>query len=263
MAIDTQNFQGEIETPAAVEQQPELNSFQRESQDEEFKMPDPLQEAPVEIETQQTNPVEPTSQELNFRALTESIEQLKAKQDAERREHQLQLDMLRANLVHKPQEAPKQKQMFEGMQDTEIPNVGEFRKAWNERENEYNVRLEELQVQAQHPDYVDVLNKYGKHLAETDPLFVQGLEGAKNKAQFAYQYAKREQRFQELEAQIKAPVPTPPQKSESAQRIVDNARKPGTLAQAGGQGVLSKADYFATMSDQDFMKYASKHLEQI
>lgn len=264
MSIDTENFKGEIEAPAAGESQ-QQNSFERETHDEEFRMPDPSPETSSTAVDPVATPEAPKAedpQERNFRALTESIEQLKAKQDVERKEHQLQLDMLRANLVQRPPETHKQKQIFDGMQDSEIPNVGEFRKAWSERENEYNSRIEELQVQSQHSDYAEVLNKYGKQLAETDPAFVQGIEGAKNKALFAYQYAKREQRLQELEAQVKSNGNSIP-KSNDAQRIVDNAKKPGTLAQTGGQGVLSKADYFATMSDQDFIKYASKHLEQI
>ena len=52
-------------------------------------------------------------------------------------------------------------------------------------------------------------------------------------------------------------------RNENAQRIVENAKKPGTLSQAGGQGALSKADYFASMSDQEFMRMASKNLEGI
>lgn len=264
MAIDTQVNPGEIEAAAAA-QSAEQNSFQREMVDEEFRMPEIPQETSSAV-------VDPTAssevskedpQGRNFRALTESIEQLKAKHDAERREHQLQLDMLRANLVQKPQEVQKRKELFDGMQDSEIPNVGEFRRAWNERESEYNARIEELQVQSQHSDYAEVLNKYGKQLAETDLAFVQGIEGARNKALFAYQYAKREQRLQELESQLKSNVASTQTKSNDAQRIVENARKPGTLSQSGGNGVLSKADYFETMSDSDFMKYASKHLEQI
>jgi hypothetical protein len=52
-------------------------------------------------------------------------------------------------------------------------------------------------------------------------------------------------------------------RSENAQRIVENAKKPGTLSQAGGQGALSKADYYASMSDQEFMRMASRNLEGI
>ena len=266
MTIDMKNYSGETETPAAVEQQPSLNSYQNE-QEYPVHLP-PVEEATQQVETtppkQEASPVQEDTQALNFKALTESVERLKAEREAEKKEHELQLDMLRANYVQKQvaQEAPKPKKMFDGMEDNDVPNVGELRKAWNEREAAYSERIEELQVQTQFPDYAEVLNKYGKNLAEKDPAFIQGIKGAENKALFAYQYAKREARLQELEAQVKNNA-NAPSKSSDAQKIVENARKPGTLAQTGGQSVLSKADYYETMSDADFMKFASKHLEGI
>ena len=270
MSIDMKNYAGAIESPAAVEQQP-LNSYTRNEHEFPVLPPEPVEPQPqVEPEVQQQAEVVPQAvqedqQALNFKALSESVERLKAERETEKREYQLQLDMLRANLNRQPiPDAPKAKEMFDGMSDGDIPNVGELRKAWGDREKAYNEKIEELQVASTYPDYAEVLTKHGKHLAETDPIFLQGLRGADNKALFAYQYAKREARIQELEGQVKNRVPEAPvQKSNDAQRIVENARKPGTLAQAGGQSVLSKADYFETMNDQDFMKYAAKHLEGI
>jgi hypothetical protein len=266
MTIDMKNYAGEIESPAAVEQQGSYNSYQNE---QEYPVPlPPVEEAtPVEPEVvrqQEATPPKEDPQALNFKALQDSVERLKAERESEKQEHQLQLDMLRANFVQKQQvqEAPQAKQMFDGMQDGDVPNVGELRKAWNEREAAYNQKIEELQVASKYPDYAEVLTKHGKHLAETDPVFLQGLRGSENKAMFAYQYAKREARLQELEAQLKNKVDTPPQ-SNNAQKIVENARKPGTLAQAGGQSVLSQANYYETMSDNEFMKFANKHLEGI
>lgn len=269
MTIDMKNYEGELETQAAVEQPVEQNSYQRNEYEFPVLPPDPVEksEAPLEAPPQaaEQKPVQEDVQDRNFKALSESVEQIKAKMESERREHQLQLDMLRANLAPRSshQDAPKAPKVFEGMSDDDIPNVGELKKVFDQRESQYKERIEELQVQTQFPDYADVLTKHGKHLAETDPLFMQGLRGAENKALFAYQYAKREQRLQELEAQVKSSPAPSPLKSNDAQRIVDNARKPGTLAQTGGQGALSKADYFETMSDADFIKYASKHLEGI
>ena len=270
MAIDMKDYAGDIESPAAVEQQV-TNSYQ--SNEPEFPVLPPEPAAQVEIEPQQiAAPVQEDPQALNFKALSDSVEKLKAEREAEKREYQLQLDMLRANLNRNQQpEAQKPSKMFDGMDDNDVPNVSEIRKAWSERESAYNERIEELQVANANPDYAEVIGKYGKHLAETDPVFLQGLRGAENKAMFAYKYAKKEQRLQELEASVianaSAPrmdsTPPPSQQSMNAQRIVENARKPGTLAQAGGQSALSKADYFATMSDAEFMKMASKHLETI
>ena len=267
MAIDMKSYAGELEPPAAVEQQSnEVNSYQAQSQNEELGIPTVPQAEPVEKETlQQEQPPAPTDQELNFKALSESVERLKAEREAEKREHQLQLDMLRANLNRQPpQETPKPQKMFDGMEDNDVPNVGELRRAWGEREKAYNDKIEELQVANQHSDYAEVLGKYGKQLAETDPVFLQGLRGAENKALFAYQYAKREQEIQQLrEAARQNTAPPVTQQSATAQRIVENARKPGNLAQAGGQSVLSKADYYASMSDSEFAKMASKHLGEI
>jgi hypothetical protein len=265
MTIDMRDYAGELESPAAVEQQVELNSYQRESLGEELNLPEvPANQAPFEKESQQPVTPEPTSQELNFKALAESVEKLKAEKEAEKREYQLQLDMLRANLSKQPQSAAQDKKMFDGMDDSDIPTVGELRKAWQERETGYNEKIEELQVANMHSDYAEVLGKYGKHLAETDPLFLQGIKSAENKALFAYQYAKREQELQTLREAMKTQTAAPqPQQSAVAQKIVENARKPGTLAQAGGQSTLSQVDYYSGMSDVEFMKFASKHLEAI
>ena len=268
MTIDMKDYAGEYSTPAAVEPVPS-NSYLGNEHDFPVLTPDDAQEAvapePQAQATETPQVVQEDPQERNFKALSESVERIKAEKDDQQREFQLQLDMLRANLVRgQNQDQPGPRKMLDGMEDSDVPNVGEIRKAWAEKEVAYNERIEELQVANAHPDYAEVLQKYGKQLAETDPIFIQGLRGAENKALFAYQYAKREQRIQQLEEAAKqTPQPPPSQPSANAQRIVDNARKPGTLAQAGGQGALSKADYFATMSDAEFMKYASKHLESI
>lgn len=266
MTIDMKSYAGEIEPPAAVEQQL-LENVQTAQPSEEFPMPSVPELAIPEANTSEAPAISQGTEDpqaLNFRALSESVERIKAEREAEKREHQLQLDLLRANM-QRPQEAPKPpKQMFDGMADSDLPNVGELRRAWAEREAAYNERIEELQVISKHPDYAEIINKYGKHLAENDPVFLQGIRGAENKALFAYQYAKKEQRIQQLEEQMKSnSKPAVSQPSATAQKIVDNARKPGTLSQAGGQGALSKADYYATMSDQEFMKFANQHLEGI
>lgn len=268
MSIDMKSYAGELESPAAVEQQPS-NSYERNEHEFPVLPPESVEQAPPVAIDAQPEPVAPApvedAQALNFKALSESVERLKAERESEKREYQLQLDMLRANISRKAEpEAPKAKKMFEGMEDADVPNVGELRKAWGEREQAYNEKIEELQVANMHSDYAEVLGKYGKHLAETDQAFLQGLKGAENKALFAYQYAKREQELQTLRASMKNQTPpAPSQQSINAQKIVENARKPGTLAQAGGQSALSKMDYYATMSDAEFMKMASKHLEAI
>ncbi len=267
--IDMENFGRTFSDPAAVgPANVDTNSYNQEVS--EYPVHKELMEPPAEKAVAPEKPEEPAinPQAEHFRMLREEVDRIKAEREAEKREHQLQLDMLRANLNNqtiqnqpKPSPAP-QKQAFEGMEDSDVPNVAELRREWQnlqherkQQESAYQARLEELQVQQMHPDYAEVIEKFALPLVKQKPHLAEGIQGATNKALFAYELGKMAQQMQR--------PPEAPQRSENAQRIVDNAKKPGTLSQAGGQAALSKADYFASMSDQEFMKFANKNLDGI
>jgi len=204
--------------------------------------------------------------EQNFKAFREEIkqkisevEQLKTQREQDRREFQLQMELIKAN-VERQQEPVKPRKMFDGMADDDVLNVAEVRKELESREVNYQARIEELEFQQTHPDYVDVLNNYLSPLIKEHPSLAERISRDSHPAAFAYMLGSI------AKAKHDSPSPTPappPSKAEVAQRIVENARKPGTLAQAGGQSVLSKADYYATMSDQEFLKLAASNLEGI
>lgn len=244
--IDIKNLSGADFDSAAGDQQvvTDTNSYQQE---EGY----PVQQDLLDQPDEERNP-----QAENFRALREEVDRMKAEREKERSDYQLQLDMLRANVDRKNNPEPQQERRFlDGLKDEDIPSVAELRQEWEQREAGYVARLEELQVAQQHPDYAEVIEKFALPLVKQKPHLAEGIQGARNKALFAYELGKMAQAMQQ--------PPSAPLKSESAQRMVENSRKPGTLSQAGGQGALSKADYFATMSDQEFMKFASRNLEGI
>lgn len=251
--IDMQSYAGANSSPAAVDEQVvDTNTYQQEVQ-EYLEAPSTDYKESVPDEAPVINP-----QAENFRALREEVDRIKAERESEKRDHQMQLDMLRANLANQQQPRqpePQPKGMFDGMKDDDVPNVGELKREWEQRETNYQARLEELQVQQMHPDYAEVIEKYALPLVKQKPHLAEGIQGARNKALFAYELGKMAQAMNQPVVQQ--------QKSDTAQRIVDNSRKPGTLSQAGGQAALSKADYFASMSDQKFMEMASKNLEGI
>lgn len=215
-----------------------------------------IQQSPPEV----VEEPQVSRQELNFKALREEVDRMKAERDQERKDYQLQMDMLRANVAQKQpaQEAPRERKMFDGMQENDVPNVAELRREWELREANYQARLEELQVQQRYTDYAEIIEKHTMPLLQRKPYLAEGIQNSQNKALMAYELGKMAQQSQMTQA-----APTAPQVSQTAQRIVENARKPGTLATAGGQTVLSKADYYATMSDAEFMKMAAKNLEGI
>jgi hypothetical protein len=245
-----ETYAGASIEPAAAVQQTDTNSYQQEAS--EYPVDESLLDKPAE----QAAEPEPSKQELNFRALTQEVDRMKAEREAEKKEYQLQLDMLRANLEQ--QHAPKvqqERKFLDGMKEEDIPNVGELRREWENKEAVYQARLEELQVAQQYPDYAEVMEKHLSPLVKQKPHLIEGIQGARNKALFAYELGKMAQQMQGQKVEVT--------RSENAQRIVENAKKPGTLSQAGGQGALSKADYYASMSDQEFMRMASRNLEGI
>jgi hypothetical protein len=133
-----------------------------------------------------------------------------------------------------------------------------------EREAEYQLMLGELQVKSQNPDYDEVTSKYGIPLIEKEPDFAQGFlnANASNRASYLYKIGKMAMMAEQR--QQPEPVQQAPQPSQAAQRIVDNSRKPGTLSNAvGGSGNLSKADYYATMSDSEFHAMVKRNLDDI
>lgn len=260
MSLDMKNYTGELleEAPAAVEPQVESNSYLHEATDQIL----PIEQLNQGYEEIVQSEEQPSKQEMNFKALREEvdkkigeIDQLKAAREADRKEFQLQLELLKANQA--PQPAQKERKLFDNMTEDDVANVGELRRELEAREATYQARLEELEFQQTHPDYAEVLNKFLTPLIKQKPILAKAIERHPNPAAYAYELGM-------LAKQASEPVvASAPQKSEVAQRIVENARKPATLAQAGGQSVLSKADYYATMSDQEFMRMASKHLEGI
>lgn len=257
MTVDMKNYSGDVEAPAA-EGQFVQNSDQQDVPEAPPAVP--ISEGETPPSTRLDEAVE-TSQELpqerNFKALASEVERLKTERENDRREYLLQMDMMRANLAPKPEAQPDK--MFQGMEDSDIPNVREIRKEWDRRETDYQQRIEELQVAQKYPDYAEVVEKFALPLVKEKPHLAEGIQGARNKALFAYELGKMAQQMKQQ--QVQTQPATPP--SVTAQKIVENSRKPVSLAAAGGQGVLSKADYFANMSDEQFMKFASKNLGEI
>lgn len=259
MSIDIKDYAGELQDSAAEGQQIGTNSYQSETQFEDVQVHKELLEPVQQAEEPAVEKTpEPTKQELNFAALREEVDRLKAEREAERQEYKQNLELFRANMSQQqvaPRQEPK-KRFLDGMADHDIPNVSELRQAWDQRETEYQAKLEELETAQRFPDYAEVMEKFTGPLIRQKPHLAQGILGAQNKALFAYELGKMAQQIQP------APV-VQTQASANAQKMVENAKRPGTLAQTGGQSVLSKADYYATMSDQEFMKMASKNLGEI
>ena len=206
-----------------------------------------------------------SDKEMNFKALREELALMKA--DKERLASEFE-DIKRAQRVQRQPEPPR-KRTIDDISNDDLVTGAQFKQILSEREAEYQLMLGELQIKAKHSDYDEVTSKYGVPLIENEPDLAQGFLGAQNKASYLYKIGKMAQQeadYQRLiqEQQVQQQVQQAPQPSQTAQRIVENARKPGTLSNAvGGSGSLSKADYIASMSDAEFHAYVQKNLQEI
>ena len=104
---------------------------------------------------------------------------------------------------------------------------------------------------SKHPDYYEVINANLALAVKDKPHLSEAIENSSNKALLAYEIAKTAQTI------------SSPQASNKAKKIVENAKKPGSLSQVGGNSGISSADYYANMSDEEFDKIASKNLGDI
>jgi hypothetical protein len=152
---------------------------------------------------------------------------------------------------------------LDDLSDDEWLTIGKARQVMQEMNNQHQqeitaLRYENLENRArlQYSDYNEVMEKYSIPLLRTNREFARAFQNAENPADFAYQIGKMQmgpQVHQEPEPQV----------SNRAERIVENARKPGTLSNArGGQQAISKSDYYASLSDAEFAKMVMKNLEE-
>lgn len=215
-------------------------------------------EVPKEEVTQAVEPVQAESdKEYNFRALREELAQIKEDRDRLRDD----FEGLRRQQVQRQPEPPR-KRAIDEINSDDLVTGAQFKQAMAEREAEYQLMLGELQVKSQNPDYDEVTAKYGVPLIEKEPDLAQGFLASNNKAAYLYKLGKMAMLAEQRQAP--EPVVQAPEPSKVAQRIVENASKPGTLSNAvGGAGTLSKADYYATMSDAEFSAMVQKIQEQI
>jgi hypothetical protein len=215
-------------------------------------------EVPTEQAEQAVEPVQAESdKDYNFKALREELAQIKEDRDRLRGD----FEDLRRNQVQRQPEPPR-KRAIDDINSDDLVTGAQLKQAMAEREAEYQLMLGELQVKAQYSDYDEVTAKYGVPLIEKEPDLAQGFLASNNKASYLYKLGKMA--MQAEQRQMPEPVMQAPQPSKEAQRMVENSRKPGTLYNAvGGSGNLSKADYYATMSDAEFTAFMTKNLEQI
>jgi hypothetical protein len=201
--------------------------------------------------------VQLSDKEMNFRALREEAAKLKE----EREYWKGQAEAYAKIPARQPEPQASREDAYSALDWDDSRDV---RKAFDAIRQE-NTRLREefrdaltaVETKAQRQDWNSMVTQHVPQLTSKNPIFAEMIQKASNPYEAAYLLA-------ELNARANQPsVPQSPPPSVNGQRAMVNAQKPQSLASVGGQSQLSAADYYASMSDEDFMKIAARNLANI
>lgn len=239
---------------------------------------DSIAESPVAVAEEQGMPSkeiteqiqEPSDKEINFKALRDSMAEMKAERDAERQRYSQEVEFLRSQMSSQNTQKQEYKNALDDQSDDDLLTVGKYRQTVREMKEQYEQQLqkvrienEETRARLQYSDYDEVMEKYSIPLLKTNRDFAQAFQVSENKASFAYDLGRREMLLQQYQ-QAQQQKPAEPEVNMKAQRMVENANRPGTLSNArGGQPSLSKAEYWASCSDADFQKEMERNLAEV
>lgn len=197
-----------------------------------------------------------SEQQQNFRALREEVGKMK-----EEREYWKGQAEAYARI---PARQPEPSTQQDALSALDWDDSRDVRKAFDMvRQENQNLRneikdaLKAVETKSTRQDWNKMVTNHVPQLTSTNPLFAEMIQNVSNPYEAAYLLA-------ELNSRASQPQPQSPQQDQGyGQRAIANAHKPQTLASVGGQGQLSAADYYANMSDKDFMEIAGKNLANI
>lgn len=192
---------------------------------------------------------QPSDKELNFRAVREELSKLKE----EREYWKGQAEAYKSPQRQEP--VREQASPFKDLPDDEWVNGQQVKHAYQNLRQEFQDKFAAIETKAQHSDWNSLVTQNVPQLTNKNPLFAEMIQNASNPYEAAYLLAELNARGRQESA--------PTQPSPDAQRAIHNASKPRTLESVGGSPTLSKADYYATMSDKDFETLATKNLANI
>ncbi len=199
-----------------------------------------------------------SEQQQNFRALRDEV----AKMQSERDYWRGQADAFSKIPTRQPE--PTQATQQDAYAALDWDDSRDVRKAFDAIRNENQQlrseitdALKSIETKTQRQDWNNLVTQHVPQLTSKNPIFAEMIQKASNPYEAAYLLA-------ELNAKASQTVPQQsPLNYGNGQRALTNAQKPQTLASVGGQGQLSAADYYASMSDEDFMKIAARNLANI
>lgn len=202
--------------------------------------------------TQQQDVASPAidNKEYNFKALGNEVAKLK--EEREYWKGQAEAFKTTPNLQQQKQVDPYEN--LDWQDSTDVKKAFDAIRSENQSlRNEVQDAFKAVNTRSSRPDWSNMVTQHVPELTSKNPIFAEMINNASNPYEAAYLLAE----LKAGSAQREQPL------SNDARRAIANSQKPQSLASVGGHGSLSQADQYAAMSDEDFMKVASRNMAGI
>jgi len=237
------------------------NSYQGVNQEQ-------VAEAPFEIPTGVNEPdvagqgQQLSDKEMNFRAMRDEI----SKMQQEREYWKGQAEALKTAQPYQSQpKEPERQDPFKSFEEHDWESGKHVKQAFetlreeNQKiKSDFKDQLAALEAKAAHPEWQRVVTQHVPELTSKNPIFAEMIRNTSNPYEAAYLLAELNAKASNAgSATVQQPI------NPNAQRALSNAQKPQSVSTVGGHGTLNAADYYASMSDEDFMKLAARNQANI
>ena len=180
-----------------------------------------------------------------------ALESERAKRQEREDENRTMRDHLALMQANQQQNQPKVKDDFDGLEDSDIMTVGEFKKLSGKLTNQFQMSIEELKMTQRYPDYQDVISKYLPEVLKTNPNLKSSLQKTQD-YELAYYLAKNSDNYK---SENKKAV-----RSADADRIIKNSQSSGSLSSMGASTPVMQAKRYKDMSDAEFKEQSARNL---
>lgn len=140
---------------------------------------------------------------------------------------------------------PPTKDEWDGMDDSDVMTVGEFKKLSNKLASQFQMNLAEVKMTQKHPDYQEVITKYLPEVLKENPHLRTSLEKSQD-YELAYHLAKSSPNYSIQNKKAK--------RNADAERIVRNTQAAGSLSSMGASTPVMQAKGYKSMTDDEFRR---------
>lgn len=196
-----------------------------------------------------------SDKEMNFAAIRQELSKFQRENEYLRG----QVDAFQRQPIRDPEPAKPAYDPLKDVDDEDWAKGSALKDAYRSLKEDYRNleakiedRIAAMSTKSQYPDWNNVVTQHTSQLTNQNPIYAEMIRNSSNPYEAAY-----------LLGQLNSKAATQPEMSSNAARALHNASKPQPVHTVGGQGQLSKADYYANMSDEDFHKIAARNLADI